>query len=293
MIPCGDRWLLCRPPLYRLLTLWDFMKKLEPQVVNFILAIYALGKSAETFPDMVEQISTKMRIPLPKPIVVANDLFPPDELKSWAAKFRQIGLNVSANLLDEMVEDAGSAYGRKQNDTVPELARQIRRELDAIHLMVVPNDKIDLIKENRDAFNPAVAAKFEHEIVDELQQAGPCLAFGRNTACVFHLVRVVEAGLREAARKMGVPKSKHMPTWDAVFREIDVRLEKLRATKKKSRAINRRIAFLSETRLHIHAIKDAWRNPTVHEVAKTYDEQQATRVYRAVWALMGHLAAAP
>ena len=291
MIPYGDCWALCRPPLYRLITLWDLMKRLPARTLDFILAVYSMGMNAESCPEIIDQISQKTKLPFPKPIVIANDMFGADELKDWAARFREVGLTVSANLLDEMAADAGSEYGRKQNDTVPELARQIRRELKSVYLMVVPNDKIDLIKENRDAINPAVAAKFDHEIVDELQQAGVCLAFGRNTASVFHMTRVVEAAIREIARRLRVPKSKPMLGWDAVFKEIDKRLEKLRAKKKKSRAINEKIAFLSETRLHVHAIKDAWRKPTVHEIAKTYDEPQATRVYRAVWSLMGHLAA--
>jgi hypothetical protein len=192
------------------------MKRLHPRLLNFVMNIYGLGKSLEM----------GMR-------VVDGNIFTPDEMKSWAVSFREVGLNVSASLLDEMVRYAGSEYGRKQRDTVPELARQLRRELESIYLTVVPNDKIALIRENQQsALNATVASKFGQDVADELQEAGRALAFGLNTACVFHLVRVVEAGLRALAANIGSRKSKHLPTWDAVFKEIDGRLEKLRLTKR-------------------------------------------------------------
>ena len=38
----------------------------------------------------------------------------------------------------------------------------------------------------------------------ELEAAGRCHAYGQNTACVFHLMRVVDYGLRLVARSLGI-----------------------------------------------------------------------------------------
>ena len=61
-------------------------------------------------------------------------------------------------------------------------------------------------------FGTEVAARFPRAIVD-IEEAGKCFALGRFTACVFHLMRVVEAGLAAISRSLNIVK--HSPTWEA------------------------------------------------------------------------------
>ena len=47
--------------------------------------------------------------------------------------------------------------------------------------------------------------------------------------------------------------------------------------------------FYTEAVLDLRAIKNAWRNPTMH-FRRKYDESQALRVYETVGEFLGHLA---
>ena len=47
--------------------------------------------------------------------------------------------------------------------------------------------------------------KFSDTGVFELDEAAKCLALGRSTAAVFHLMRAMEVGIRSVARCLGIP----------------------------------------------------------------------------------------
>ena len=82
--------------------------------------------------------------------------------------------------------------------------------------------------------------------------------------------------------------AQYYPSWDAMFRVIDreiVNLEKKRTDK----VARERLGFISEVRLHATAVKEVWRNKTVHEIAKTYNERQAKVVFDSVRTFMEHL----
>src|SRR5437879_5446787 len=49
----------------------------------------------------------------------------------------------------------------------------------------------------------AIYSKFP-DTAEEFQKAGRCFAYGENTACVFHLMRVVDFYLREVARSLNI-----------------------------------------------------------------------------------------
>jgi hypothetical protein len=65
----------------------------------------------------------------------------------------------------------------------------------------------------------------------DIQEVGNCLAVDLNTAAVFHLMRVVECGLRALARHLKV-KIKKVPLeyaeWGRIIQEIDAKVTKLR-----------------------------------------------------------------
>src|SRR5262249_6091339 len=56
----------------------------------------------------------------------------------------------------------------------------------------------------RRLFGEEVATKFVPANQD-IEEAGKCLALSRGTATVFHLMRVMEAGLKALAKPLGIP----------------------------------------------------------------------------------------
>ena len=80
---------------------------------------------------------------------------------------------------------------------------------------------------------------------------------------------------------------KRNPTWDAMFKKCDAEL--LKSLKDRVREWRQDDAFFSSAIASLHAVKNAWRNPTMH-VERRYDMSEATDVLNAVGGFMRHLA---
>lgn len=62
----------------------------------------------------------------------------------------------------------------------------------------------------------------------EIDEAARCYVFGRYTGCVFHLMRVMEIGLRALGRSLADQKLDPAtnPTWEKILRRCDDELQK-------------------------------------------------------------------
>lgn len=123
----------------------------------------------------------------------------------------------------------------------------------------------------------------------DAEEAGKCLAFGRNTAGVFHLMRVMEVGLRELGGSLNDASldPKTNPTWEKILGRCDKELAK--PYKERSPEWAADGSFFSSATADLRAVKDAWRNPTLH-VERFYDGEEARDVWNAARAFMRHLA---
>jgi hypothetical protein len=122
----------------------------------------------------------------------------------------------------------------------------------------------------------------------DAEEAGKCLAFDRNTAGVFHLMHVVEVGLRELGRSLNNPEldPKRNPSWEALLNKCDDEL-KLPADRR-TPEWRADPDFLSTATANLRAVKDAWRNPTLH-IERPYDGEEAREVWNSVHGFMRHL----
>lgn len=118
---------------------------------------------------------------------------------------------------------------------------------------------------------------------NDVLEAGTCLALERGTACVMHLMRVVEVGLKVLAAELGIGDQ---GDWGAYLREIDGVL------KAREKAAGKRTPdeqFYAEAALTIDGVRRAWRNPTMH-IENNYSPERAEEILFAVRSLMRHLA---
>jgi hypothetical protein len=125
--------------------------------------------------------------------------------------------------------------------------------------------------------------------IRDVEDAGRCLALGRNTACVFHLMRIMELGLRSLGKALKDPSldPRTNPAWEKILRKCDDELKKPLASRSPEWASDEQ--FFSEATAFLRAVKDAWRNPTMH-IEKHYDATEAADIWRSVRAFMRHLA---
>jgi hypothetical protein len=132
-------------------------------------------------------------------------------------------------------------------------------------------------------FGPEVPERFSTAI-DDIEGAGKCLACGQGTACVLHLMRVMEVGLKALAKPLGIP---YAPSWEAYLKHIQTRID----TKYKSKSVKwkRDEPFFRDVSGDLISVKQAWRNPTMHVVRK-YSPDEAEEIFRAVRSFMKRLA---
>ena len=118
---------------------------------------------------------------------------------------------------------------------------------------------------------------------EDITEAGTCLALDRATACVMHLMRVVEAGLGVLATTLGIAKQND---WGRYLREIDQELaNRMRASGARSADEQ----FYAEVAVTIDNMRRAWRNPTMHP-DKTYTVDRTEEILQSVRSFMRHLA---
>jgi hypothetical protein len=120
-------------------------------------------------------------------------------------------------------------------------------------------------------------------------EARRCLALGRNTATAFHLMRVMETGLRLLGKSLGDSSldPRKNPSWNRILERSEKELQKER--NKRSPEWKTDEDFFSTATATLRAVQHAWRNPTAH-VEKHYDEEEAREIYGSVRTFMRHLA---
>jgi hypothetical protein len=103
------------------------------------------------------------------------------------------------------------------------------------------------------------------------------------------LNRTLEIGLHALGKSLNDPglDPKKNPTWESILRKCDDELKKPLA--QRSQEWQKDDQFFSNATANLRAVKDGWRNPTMHVKIK-YTEEEALDVFNAVKAFMGHLA---
>ena len=135
-----------------------------------------------------------------------------------------------------------------------------------------------------DLFGAEVGERFKGAAFD-IKEAGTCYSVGRYTACVFHLMRVAEFGLKTIGKRVGFVDDR--PVWEAVLNFINAELRRDRD--KMSELFKGDLEFIGGISAHMHAVNLAWRRRVAH-VERTYTQEEAKQIFDATKSLMQHLA---
>lgn len=164
-----------------------------------------------------------------------------------------------------------------------ELRNRFEDEQRRIHFYHVEDAHVRYYGD-RGLFGEAVAAHFP-DAGDDVEDAGKCLALGQGTAAVFHLMRVMEHGLRAVSNMLGIP---YAPSWESHLKQIEANIKA--DHKSKTPEWKRDEAFFKEVLGDLAAVRIAWRNPTMH-IGRRYSQDEAEQVYHAVRLFMQRVAA--
>ena len=219
---------------------------------------------------------------------VANYGFQVEQL---IGQLEDLGLKVSAKkahqlhyVLTQIGPDKRSEiWGTIVQKHVNELRERVADELEGKAIYYI-SDRVDLLSET-----PLFGEQVDEALPSaryDISEAGRCLALRRPTACVLHLMRALESGLKPLAAALDVNDT------DANWQNIIDRIEKeIRSRNKGTHGEewkNEHEQFFAEAATHFRLVKNAWRNHAMHGRDK-YTEEQAEGIYESVRSFMRHL----
>jgi hypothetical protein len=168
---------------------------------------------------------------------------------------------------------------------VEAIYKTLKAELGSILLRAIPREKSKYCSPKWLTDAPELQ-KFP-DTLDEFQRAGRCFAYGENTACLFHLMRVTDFYLQKVADSLpGV--SYESRTWVGIANHIVKKMEQKYETKTDD--WKKQEPFYAEILTDIQAISRGHRNPALHELEKKYDEREAVYMLTVIEGFARHVA---
>jgi len=158
----------------------------------------------------------------------------------------------------------------------------LRDEFISRKVIVISRDAEKLYAPLTSLFGDEVEAKFSGQSED-IAEAGKCIALGRYTASVFHLMRAMEAVVGVLGAKLNVTivdKNNMDLEWGKILSNLSAPIEAMPKGKEKE-------DWSEAFTLLVH-VKQAWRNPTMHP-KQTYTEEQAKEIFAATRSFMNSL----
>jgi len=199
-------------------------------------------------------------------------------LRAWSAAVDLQSVKPKAErILEALLPGVKAAFIR---DNLQDLQERIEDELESRQFLYVPPALAEYYVKPLGGWSE-VADRFPSAQFD-VEEAGKCLALGRHTACVFHLMRVMESGVQALATLLNVtlPQQK---VWQGLLDEINKAIKALPPKDAKT------VAYAAAT-ANLYNVKLAWRNEVMHPKAM-YTDEEAARVLDATRAFMQDLAA--
>jgi hypothetical protein len=193
-----------------------------------------------------------------------------------------IGLEMPAKQSAYIRDSVPRMTNRQAAEGIDCLDRLIRWAMENHLFFSISPGEAQLYKQDEPPFGQEVQNSFPSASFD-VAEAGKCLALGRGTACVMHLGRAVECGLKVLASELKLPPRND---WGKHLTDIEAELT---ARYKAAGARTPDELFFAEAAAQIGHIKHAWRNPTMH-VDRTYTEDEAKGILQAVRSFMQQLA---
>jgi len=198
---------------------------------------------------------------------------------------QRMGMKLSSNKVKQLADMLVVGPTPPQLASVLEdLHERMQEELEGIWFRTIPQEKheyanpIWLVDTKIYAKYPAAFAEFGH--------AGMCFGIGENAASVFHLMRIVDFGLRIVAQSLGVPYEAH--AWQRIGEGLEKRMREKYQTK--TDEWKQKEPFYAQILTDIQAIGRGHRNPHLHEIESKYDDRETRYMLTVVEGFIRHLA---
>jgi hypothetical protein len=274
-----------------LLPRWFVMIPFRPDTFVWLARLHAHGSYLQ---EQTDSLSWPLSYFVRRKAKVEFESFLQREVNLWRGLrddvLMPLGLASSVDQTDYILRlfDSGTLNYRHFQEMQAQLFDRIQDDLRRGEFFMIPAHKRDYYTHAATQFGDNVNKKFPGA-QNDIESASKCFAFGRYTAVVFHLMRAMELGLRALGNSLNDTRldPKRNPTWDTILRRCDDELKL--PLQDRSVEWKTKPQFYCDATANLRAVKDAWRNPTMH-VEREYDEDQALDVLSATRGFMRHLA---
>jgi hypothetical protein len=267
---------------YGLVSLWDFMKEF------FAADLFGFGRHIEALSELMERmeknslLAAKMSEEQGKRLLIIATMH--------IGNCDYLQLPASKQSCEEIITLLNKDPCPPVSDVRPlllELNKRIQVELKANTYFYVSKERSAFYQKPLSGWE-ATEITFPSVRYD-IEEAGKCLTFGRTTAAVFHLMRVIGAGVTALGKSLNEPvlDASHNLTWDNVLSRCVKELGEKFSGKSPEWQTDKE--FYAKATATLLAVKDAWRNPSMHEVGQKYTDEEASDIYRAARRFMEQL----
>jgi hypothetical protein len=166
---------------------------------------------------------------------------------------------------------------------VEDLRRRVLDQFDGEFCLNLSQQERELYAPSAPLFGQDVEQRFP-SIAEDISEAARCLALDRTTACVFHLMRSLEAVVQQLGDKLHakiIDKDKIDLNWGVILENMKKPIEAMGKGPTRDK--------WSEALTLLFHVKQAWRHPTMHP-KQTYKSDEARDVFNATGSFLRYLA---
>jgi hypothetical protein len=266
---------------FAILPLWDFMKKIE------IASYYDIGSMIAMTQEFADN---KRGVPLDDEDRTGIG----KELERIKEHLVAVDMSHSIAQLDHIkyqLEHKKITNWNEAKAKFDSLNVAAFQELSKIFVGYIPAGRARYWNQAK-PFGETVFNNFESARADVVS-AGNCYAVEQWTACVFHLMRVVEKGLRAIARERRIKFIQGRPLewndWARIIRAIEAKAEEINKKWAMGPRKDKALEFYRGAIGELQAFKDEFRNYVMHDRA-IYGNYEAARAYQRTGEFMRRLA---
>lgn len=228
-----------------------------------------------------------------------------EDILALSKALEELGLLVSKKAADRILElmdsvppisneDGVTARVFSQENTqklvqlIDETAQRVEDELGSRFLISMSAENAPYYEGQKSAFGSNVLAKFG-SLQYEIEEAGKCYALGRSTACAFHSIRCLEAGIRAIARCLQIPDPTKgsQRNWANVKKTIKDKMDILWPVP--ADRFSGDGELFEDFFASLSAMQNPWRNATMH-LDQKYTKEEAKHMMDVIGGFMTRIA---
>jgi hypothetical protein len=256
-------------------SLWSFLEMLPFDARHFVAALNSLI-ILESFLPQEGNLEDESALPVLE-----------KQLSSLSTIVLTAGMPSTADAINRLRQSLklGRLAADIIRDDIKDIRRRLQDDLKRTYFFSVTKHLAKLVP-----LEPLFGEKVNDNFLTaapDIEEAGKCLALDRGTACVFHLMRVLEVGLRALAATLSVTITSD--NWNTILEAIEKEIRSRRSKGPTPDWSPEDELFFTEVTTSFYLFKNAWRNYSLHKPVM-YPPEKAEEIYTAVRSFMKHIA---